>query len=493
MFRQQARWLANRVLKPLARSIEGFGFGSGSMGLEAAGGGRRWRGANELSSPPSAGLASRTIIMRRARGAYSSQPHARAIVDAWVSSLIGPGIKASSKAPEGAETIDKAFAGWCERCDHDEQTNFGGLQAALARSMILTGDGFAAFVTDARGELRLKALASEQVASVSSDLAAGRWIIDGIEYDSDLRRVALHVYHSPPGLPLVFPSLQTDRILTADCIHIFRQDHVGLVRGLSWLSPVLLRLNDLDSVADGLTMRARVSAMHVGFCTTADGAPLGPESPRGEAPTMEPGALVNLQPGESITFAQPPQIGVETVGFMKDQLRACASGTGTPYEVISGDLENANYSSLRSSISEFRRKVEQIQNAIIIPQLRKIWRRWLLQEIMAGRIAAPGFEDDPEAWLAVSFLPPKWQAVDPLKDHQADLLDLQAGLRSRRELVAERGRDLEEIDDEIAADNERAKALGLAFNFATTLETATPEAAPANGLKIKPFIQEAAE
>jgi lambda family phage portal protein len=319
----------------------------------------------------------------------------------------------------------------------------------------------------------LKAIASEQVASVSSDLAAGRWIVDGIEYDAELRRVALHVYHSPPGLPLDFPSLQTDRIPTPDYIHLFRQDHVGIVRGLSWLSPVLLRLNDLDSVADGLTMRARVSAMMCGFTTVADGQPLGPESPRGEA-TMEPGALVNLQPGESITFAQPPQIGVETVGFLRDQLRACASGTGTPYEIISGDLENANYSSLRSSISEFRRKVEQTQTSIIIPQLRKIYRRWLTLEILAGRIDAPGFEDDPESWLAVSFLPPKFSAVDPLKDHQADLLDLQAGLRSRRELVAERGRDLEELDDELAADNARATALGLAFNFNTNL---APEAA----------------
>jgi capsid protein len=100
--------------------------------------------------------------------------------------------------------------------------------------------------------------------------------------------------------------------------------------------------------------------------------------------------------------------------------------------------------------------------------------RWLLLEIMAGRIAVPRFEDDPESWLAVEFLPPKFQAVDPQKDTAADLLQLQAGLRSRREMVAERGRDLEELDAELAADNASAKALGLEFNFATSL---APEAA----------------
>jgi capsid protein len=67
-----------------------------------------------------------------------------------------------------------------------------------------------------------------------------------------------------------------------------------------------------------------------------------------------------------------------------------------------------------------------------------------------------------------------------LKDCLADLLQMGAGLRSRRELVAERGRDLEELDAELARDNASAKALGLEFVTATNTPQQQPqqEAAP---------------
>jgi capsid protein len=42
--------------------------------------------------------------------------------------------------------------------------------------------------------------------------------------------------------------------------------------------------------------------------------------------------------------------------------------------------------------------------------------------------------------------------VDPLKDTQATVAELEAGLTSRRKAVAERGWALEDLDSEIAAD-----------------------------------------
>jgi capsid protein len=46
---------------------------------------------------------------------------------------------------------------------------------------------------------------------------------------------------------------------------------------------------------------------------------------------------------------------------------------------------------------------------------------------------------------------------------QAELDAIAGGLMSRREAVTSRGVDIEALDAEIAADNERAKALGLTF------------------------------
>ena len=69
--------------------------------------------------------------------------------------------------------------------------------------------------------------------------------------------------------------------------------------------------------------------------------------------------------------------------------------------------------------------------------------------------------------------------VDPLKDIQAQVLAIEAGLLSRRKAVEATGYDIEEIDRENAADAERAAGLGLAYRARpgeTQGARATPEA-----------------
>lgn len=61
---------------------------------------------------------------------------------------------------------------------------------------------------------------------------------------------------------------------------------------------------------------------------------------------------------------------------------------------------------------------------------------------------------------------PKPLQVDPAKDIAADVAELNAGLASRRQKVAERGWAVDDLDAEIAADWVREKELGLAFGDA---------------------------
>jgi capsid protein len=53
--------------------------------------------------------------------------------------------------------------------------------------------------------------------------------------------------------------------------------------------------------------------------------------------------------------------------------------------------------------------------------------------------------------------------VDPSKDTRAEIEQIEAGLKSRTQALAERGYDAEQVDAEIAADKAREKELGLAF------------------------------
>ena len=52
---------------------------------------------------------------------------------------------------------------------------------------------------------------------------------------------------------------------------------------------------------------------------------------------------------------------------------------------------------------------------------------------------------------------------DPLKDIQAQVLAMEAGITSRRKVVEATGYDIEEVDRENAADAARATGLGLRY------------------------------
>ena len=65
--------------------------------------------------------------------------------------------------------------------------------------------------------------------------------------------------------------------------------------------------------------------------------------------------------------------------------------------------------------------------------------------------------------------------MDPLKDARAEIEQIEAGLKSRTQALAERGYDAEQVDagdrrsasGQIAADRAREQTLGLVFNGMT--------------------------
>ncbi len=109
-----------------------------------------------------------------------------------------------------------------------------------------------------------------------------------------------------------------------------------------------------------------------------------------------------------------------------------------------------------------------------------VWTRWLEAAALSGALDLP----DMAKAKPVHWIPPRWDWVDPLKDIQAQLLGINAGLVSRRKAVEATGYDIEEIDRENAADAERAAALGLHYSTspgetqgarATPVKPADPE------------------
>lgn len=272
-----------------------------------------------------------------------------------------------------------AFEAWTDDADADGLTDFYGLQAVMVRRMVIDGEAFGLLVAGDDG-LRVRLLDAEQVdPNLNRDIPDGGRIVQGVEFDVAGRRVAYHVLPERPGMPFATLPLTAQRVPAELVIHLFRPETPGQVRGISWFAPVMLRLADLNSWRDAQIMRQKVAAMLAGFITSTatpgqvfDGEQKGASLVGG----LEPGTLKYLEIGQDIRFSEPANIGVEVIGFANVTEREIAVGLGLPATVLTGDLSEVNYSSIRAGLVEWRRRVEALQHSVVVFQvLRAVWRR----------------------------------------------------------------------------------------------------------------------
>ncbi|WP_159712944.1 phage portal protein [Geminicoccus flavidas] len=420
-----------------------------TRGLEAAGGGPRavgWRATPDVAGAIQAGAF---LTAARAQTGWLNDPRLARAVAVLVSSLVGSGYIPRSQHPnrETRRRLAHLFRRWANRADATGRTDFAGLCRLIVRSMIATGDGFARFVwTDDALPLRLQVLPSRAVGRDAVPvLANGHELIDGIEIDRFGRPVAYHI-------TLDEHLARSVRVPAEEIVHVFDQLTPDQFRGLSWLAPVLTTARELDSFKDAALATARTAALFSGVITDVDGAGLEPGQEQGDGSVrigVTPGSLWHAPPGKRVDWNDPPKLG-ESETFVKAYLRDIASGMNITYEQLSGDYEGVSYSSVRAGANEHRRWVEQTQYALIVPSLlTPVWQQFLRMVVLTN--ALPGH--DLEELEPVEWLMPRFAHVDPKAEIGADVAAIQAGLKSREQVIGEYGYDVETIDAQIAADS----------------------------------------
>lgn len=384
----------------------------------------------------------------RAAASYLNTPQGNRIVEAWAAALVGKGWQARPQhpAPEIRRQLSQDFEAMTRQ-----------IMLPLARALVRDGEAFVHLRLGPDGTLRPKLIPTDQIdPSMTRDLDHGARIIAGIEFDTEDRVTAYHVLKEAPGSPFAFYG-EAIRVPATDMLHVFDQLFPGQVRGLSWLASVLLKMRDRDEASDALLMQLKTASLLTGFIKSTDGGAGGFDgSTDGNAlnVALEPGAMRLLPEGTDVTFSQPGQGLAQAVEFLRAQDREIATGAGLTFEMLTGDLGEANYSSARVGLIDFRRRAEMLQINLIEGQfLRPLWHRWMaVRELARGNSAAGA-----DSWGTVRFVPPGWQWVDPQNEVAADVQAIEAGLKSREEVVAGRGRDIDELDEERARDEGAAK------------------------------------
>jgi lambda family phage portal protein len=226
---------------------------------------------------------------------------------------------------------------------------------------------------------------------------------------------------------------------------------------------VLLRLHELDQYEDAQLVRQKVASMFTGFLTDLDGNAAnvfsGEQANSILTSGLEPGTLKVVPAGYDVKFSDPAQTDNNYRPFVDQQLRAIAVGVGITFEQLTGDLTGVNYSSARVALLEFRRRIEALQQQVLVHQFcRPVWDRWLAWSVLTGALPQSAV-GSPVRWV-----PPKWDWIDPEKDAAAEQLQVAAGFKSRRQVIIESGLDPDRVLQEIAEERQAAAAAGVTFD-----------------------------
>ena len=272
---------------------------------------------------------------------------------------------------------------------------------------------------------------------------------EGIRYNVQGFPVAYLVHAQPVGgTSMAIPA--------ADILHLYIRDGVGQRRGHSWLATAEAPLNAADSYEEALVTNAWAAANMPGYLSfpqdSMPGTPLSDfadlsndeikakqENEIEKALAIKPGQVGHFPEGTTWT-SMGRGGGYRSADYdaiRMGMLGRAASGLGVSYYALAGDTRSANYSSLR-----FASLDDEARYGVIRRQIRetvvRMLRMWGGRNLVAT--TPPG---------DIQWLEPPYRSVDPVKDATANRILVELGVKSKAEVIRERGKDPDSVFAEV--------------------------------------------
>ena len=163
---------------------------------------------------------------------------------------------------------------------------------------------------------------------------------------------------------------------------------------------------------------------------------------------------INLFPGD--------ETGNGYADFVRQQLLGIAAGLGVPYELLTGDYSQINDRIWRAVMNQYRREIQMTQTLFTVQHIcRGMWDAFVDMAVLSGSVKIADYAEQTHQYKRCDFRPQAWAYIHPVQDVQSRKLEIEAGLDSRQSIVASRGLDVEEVDQQRAEDAKREKEFNL--------------------------------
>ena len=419
------------------------------------------------------------VLRMRSRQLFRDNLYARGLIRRLLTNEIGTGLtpevqpderllgRGEGDLADWSEDMETRFAAWARTVrasDWHRRSVFGAKQRKARMESLIGGDVLVVLRYNRRLQCpQVQLIPADQVQTplaASQRASGGRRIVHGVELDAQGRHVAfwinqangkgarrLPAYGAKSGRRIAWLVYGTERMIDD-------------VRGEPLLSIVLQSLKEIDRYRDSVQRKAVVNSILALFIKRGEtkdpskllsgsavrrvdtiGSPDGrPQRKFNEAQHVPGMVLETLQEGEE-PEAFKGVGGDEGLGeFEAAVIRGLAWALEIPPEILMLSFQN-NYSASQAAINEFKMYLNRIWGEFGATFCTPIYTEWFISEVLAGRVAAPGFLDawrdqvaryvEYAAWTAVDWLGSIKPTTDMLKAVKGEKMLIEEGLTTR--------------------------------------------------------------
>lgn len=426
--------------------------------------------------------------------------------------ILGLSPEAAKDWQKRTEAEFRLWAGRKDACDAAGVNDFNALQQLAFISWLMSGDVFALFKRrepDPRRpclpySLRIQLIEADLVRTPTEyggapypQLAVGRnpdtnrRIFDGVEVD-DSGMITAYYVHSTYLSQHLYEQDQCVRVEAygertglPNILHVMSSERPGQYRGVSYLAPAIEPVLQLNRYINSALTMALVQSFftawvilkshedefpggETGDLDDLEAPASGPGPGRRERSNpnevgMGPGEVRTLKEGEDIKFGNPTMPVPGFSDFVGVFCKLVGAGLGVPHDVLVKEY-NASYSASRAALLDAWEEFRMRRRWFVDDFCQPFYETWLAEAVALGRIKAPGFFTDPllrSAWCGAKWIGPAPGSIDPLKEAEAAVLQIQHALKTHDQVTTElTGGDWEKNVAQLRDENERLLEAG---------------------------------
>ncbi len=408
---------------------------------------------------------------------------AKGVLNTLVNNIVGTGIRieALAKDKKGKTLTDfnnklhQLFEDWMLRPEVTWELHWHQLQRLAARSWLRDGEVLLKLLEGIGPNLDHGTKIPFSLELIEADLLPMDFndekknIIQGVKKNQWGKPIGYCLYKGHPGdiTSSLTPTPKEEyKFVPADKIlHLKSTDRIRQTRGVSIFASVLRRLDDIKEYEEAERTAAKVAAAMCAFIRKSPDGPITSsklDDIGNRLMNMRPGMIFdNLLPGEEIDMIESNRPNTMLEQFRNSQLRAVAAGTSTNFSSIAKDY-NGTYSAQRQELVEQSVHYSVLREHFIERFIRPIWQRFIRVSLLTDLIEMPK-NIDMNTLLDADFRGPTMPWIDPLKEIHAEEKAVQAGFKSRSQVIRERGSNPAIVNEQIKRERSEEKSAELVF------------------------------